>query len=210
MKKFLFQEYQALISFLKEYVKVIVVLCLATFSLVMQWYRPIGPTLAINYIFYYIVVPILVILLVLRDNPLDYGFRIGHYRIWLPYVIITIIIGLPILLVGSSFSSVHQFYASQFNYYEFLTASVPELFAWEYLLRGFLLFGLKKRFGQASIIIQMVPFVLLHLGKPEAETLSCIVTGLWFGWVAYRGKSFWPAFIIHVFINFTVKYFLNL
>ncbi|MBN2395988.1 MAG: CPBP family intramembrane metalloprotease, partial [Candidatus Atribacteria bacterium] len=49
---------------------------------------------------------------------------------------------------------------------------------------------------------------LLHLGKPEIETLSCIVTGLWFGWIAYRGKSFWPAFIIHVFINFTVRYFV--
>ena len=29
------------------------------------------------------------------------------------------------------------------------------------------------------------------------------------GYIAYRGKSFWPAFIIHVFINFTLKYFVN-
>jgi len=207
---FFYLEYKAIKSFLKDNFQVIIILCLATFSLVMQWYRPIGPTLAINYIFYYIVVPIFVILFILRDNPLDYGFRIGHYRIWLYYVIITIAVSFPVLLIGSNFYSVHQFYARQFNYYEFFTASVPELFAWEYLLRGFLLFGLKKRFGEASIIIQMVPFVLLHLGKPELETLSCIVTGLWFGWIAYRGKSFWPAFIIHVFINFTVKYFVNL
>ena len=210
MLKLLYQEYQEILTFLKDNFQIIVVLCLATLSLVMQWYRPIGPTLAINYIFYFIVVPIFVILFVIKDNPLDYGFRIGHYRVWLFYVIITIAVSLPVLLIGSKFSSVHQFYARQFHYYEFFTASVPELFAWEYLLRGFLLFGLKKRFGEASIIIQMVPFVLLHLGKPELEALSCIVTGLWFGWIAYRGKSFWPAFMIHVFINFTVKYFVNL
>ncbi len=210
MQKFLYREYQEILTFLKDNFQVIVVLCLATLSLVMQWYRPVGPTLVTNYLFYYVAIPVLVILFIFRKNPLDYGFRIGCYRIWLWYVIITIIIGLPILVIASRFSSVSQYYISQFDYYEFLTASVPVLFAWEYLLRGFLLFGLKKRFGQMSIVIQMVPFVLLHLGKPEAETLSCILTGLWFGWVAYRGKSFWPAFIIHVFINFTVKYFVNL
>ncbi len=29
------------------------------------------------------------------------------------------------------------------------------------------------------------------------------------GYIVYRGKSFCPAFIIHVFINFTLKYFVN-
>jgi len=207
---FIDKEYQEVKSLFKDNFQVIVVLSLATFSLVMQWYRPIGPTLVTNHLFYYVIIPVFAILFIFRENPLDYGFRIGDYHIWLWYVMITIIIGLPILVIASRFSSVNQYYISQFDYYEFLTISVPTLFAWEYLLRGFLLFGLKKRFGEVSIIIQMVPFVLLHLGKPEAETLSCIVTGLWFGWVAYRGKSFWPAFIIHVFINFAIKYFVNL
>ena len=210
MLKFLYREYLEILPFLKDNFQVLIVLTLATFSLVMQWYRPIGPTLAFSHLIYYVILPVFVILFILRDNPLDYGFRIGNYRIWLPYVFITIVLGVPVLLIGSRFASVHQYYVRQFNYYEFFTSAVVILFAWEYLLRGFLLFGLKKRFGEVSIIIQMVPFVLLHLGKPEAETLSCIVTGLWFGWIAYRGKSFWPAFIIHVFINFTIKYFVNL
>jgi CAAX protease family protein len=47
----------------------------------------------------------------------------------------------------------------------------------------------------------MIPFALLHLGKPELETISTLFTGILFGYVAYRGKSFWPAFIIHLFIN---------
>jgi uncharacterized protein len=210
MIKFVYREYQAVKSFFKANFQVIVVLSLATFSLVMQWYRPIGPNLAFSHLIYYFILPVFVILFILRDNLLDYGFKIGNYRIWLTYVFITIVVSVPVLLISSRFASVQQYYVRQFDYYEFFSSAVVILFAWEYLLRGFLLFGLKKRFGEVSVVIQMVPFVLLHLGKPEAETLSCIVTGLWFGWIAYRGNSFWPAFIIHVFINFAIKYFVNL
>jgi membrane protease YdiL (CAAX protease family) len=69
------------------------------------------------------------------------------------------------------------------------------------MFRGFLLFGLKEKFKEGSILIQMIPFVLLHIGKPELETISCLFTGILFGYMAYRGKSFWPAFTIHLFIN---------
>ena len=96
MKMFFSQEYQAIKSFLKDNFQVLVVLCLVTFSLVMQWYRPVGSTLTINYLFYYVVLPVLVILFVLRDNPLDYGFRIGRFSTWLTYVFMTIMIGFPV------------------------------------------------------------------------------------------------------------------
>jgi membrane protease YdiL (CAAX protease family) len=55
----------------------------------------------------------------------------------------------------------------------------------------------------------MVPFVLLHLGKPEIETLSTIPTGLYLGYVAYRGNSCWPAVIIHIFINILFLILVN-
>jgi membrane protease YdiL (CAAX protease family) len=82
----------------------------------------------------------------------------------------------------------------------FLTSSVS-LAASEFMYRGFLIFGLRDKFKEGSILIQTIPFVLLHLGKPELETISTLFTGVLFGWVVYRGNSFWPAFIIHLFIN---------
>lgn len=207
---FFFIEYQKIKRFLEENYKVILILGVSTLSLTLQWYRPINALLpAFSYIFYYMLLPVFVTYFLLKDNPLQYGFTLGDYNIWLPYVGITIFITIPILLLASRFSQVYRYYGKGFSYYEFFILTLPTLLAWEYLLRGFLLFGLKERFGEASIIIQMVPFVLLHLGKPEIETLSCIITGLWFGWVAYRGRSFWPAFIIHVFINFTVSFLVN-
>ena len=79
------------------------------------------------------------------------------------------------------------------------------LFSMEFLYRGFLMFGLRERYGEGAILIQMLPFVLLHIGKPEVETIGCILSGTWFGYVAYRSKSVWPAFLIHFFANVANK-----
>ena len=97
----------------------------------------------------------------------------------------------------------------QFNAGKYALETIVYLFAWEFIFRGFLLFGLKERFSDGSILIQMIPFVLTHLGKPEIETISTIIMGIYFGYVAYRGNSFWPAFIIHTFINITFVVFVN-
>lgn len=208
--KFFCLEYQEIKKFVEDNYKVILILGVSTLSLSLQWYRPVRSLPAFSYVFYFMVLPVLVILFLLKDNPLHYGFGLGDYMVWLKYVVVTIIVSVPLLLVASRFSQVHKYYGKGLDYYEFITLTVPTLLAWEYLLRGFLLFGLKERFDKASIIIQMVPFVLLHFGKPEIETLSCIITGLWFGWIAYRGKSFWPAFIIHTFINFIISVFTTI
>ena len=203
------QELGEIYSFFKNNYKEAVVLCMSTLFLVLAIYRPIGSSLAVSYAVYYIIFPAFTILIILRKNPLDFGFRLGNYKLWGFYVAITVLIAIPVLYVGSLFSSVGQYYTKPFDYYSFFTQMVPLLFAWEYMLRGFLLFGLKERFKETSILIQMVPFVLLHIGKPEIEILMCIPMGLWFGYITYRGKSFWPAFITHTFINFTLKYFVN-
>ena len=203
------QELGEIHSFFKNNYKEAVVLCMSTLFFVLAIYRPIESSLVVNHLVYYAILPVFTILFILRENPLDFGLRIGDYKLWGFYVIITVIIAIPVLYVGSLFSSVGQYYTKPFDNYSFFTQMVPLLFVWEYILRGFLLFGLKERFKEASIFIQMVPFVLLHIGKPEIEILMCIPMGLWFGYIAYRGKSFWPAFITHTFINFTLKYFVN-
>lgn len=203
------QELQKIYSFFKNNYRETVILCMSTLFLVLAISRPVGASLVVNYTVYYMVLPVFTILFILRKNPLDFGLRIGDYKLWGFYVAITILIAIPVLYIGSLFSSIDQYYAKPFNYYSFFAEMVPLLFVWEFILRGFLLFGLKERFREASILIQMVPFVLLHIGKPEIEILMCIPMGLWFGYIAYRGKSFWPAFITHTFINFTLKYFVN-
>jgi hypothetical protein len=123
-----------------------VILYAATLFLVLVSTQPIRLSLVINYLIYFAILPVLTILIILRKNPLDYGLRIGNYKLWGLYIALTVIVGIPILYVGAHFSSISHYYTRRFDYYSFLTQMVPLLFAWEYLLRGFLLFEIKVDF----------------------------------------------------------------
>jgi len=103
------------------------------------------------------------------------------------------------------------------SYYQMHDIDWPELlrnhslymFAWEFLFRGYMLFGLEKSIGKSAIFVQTIPFVLLHLGKPILETLACIPGGFILGYVAYRTRSFLPCFIIHLGIYVMMVFFTN-
>jgi membrane protease YdiL (CAAX protease family) len=160
---------------------------------------------------YFAFLPILIIILILRRNPLNFGLRWGKVKFWGPQVIVTCLI-LVTILYFSSLLPVFQKYYRQENFHlgTYFLTQCALLMGWEYIFRGFLLFGMKERFKESSIVIQMVPFVLLHVGKPELETISTIFTGLYLGWVCYRGQSYWPALIIHLFINIFFVTLINL
>lgn len=71
--------------------------------------------------------------------------------------------------------------------------------AWEFYFRGFLLFGLEKRFGGFNaILIQTISSCLIHIGKPDGETLGSIVFGVALGILALRTRSIWYGFLIHI------------
>jgi len=195
------EELTGLGQFLKRNGRETVILATATLFIVLDKYQPIGSERVSTFL-YYGVFPLLVILLVLRKNPINFGLGIGSPKTWGFYVVVICVIAAAILYASSYSPSLQSYYLdADFKFFSYLWSQCLILSASEFLYRGFLLFGLKEKFGEGSILIQMVPFVLLHLGKPELETISTILTGILFGWVAYRGRSFWPAFIIHMFIN---------
>jgi len=194
------EELIAIGRFLKQHGSETVVVASAVLFLCLDRYHPIQPEWLSTFI-YCAVCPIIVIV-ILRKNPLDFGLRLGDYRIWGLHVGVICLIA-AVLLYASSFSaSLQSFYKERnFDFLTYFLTSCISLFGWEFIFRGYLLFGLKDKLKEGAILLQMVPFALLHLGKPELETVSTIFTGILFGYVAYRGKSFWPAFIIHLFIN---------
>lgn len=72
------------------------------------------------------------------------------------------------------------------------------MFSWEFLFRGFMLFGVARYTGPAAaIIIQAYPFYLLHDIKPEPELISSWFGGILVGWLCWRAKSMWPSFLLH-------------
>jgi uncharacterized protein len=152
----------------------------------------------------YFIIPMFIILVVFRENPKEYGFALGDWKAGIIITLSAIILMAPILwLVGRGDASMQ-------NYYKPMVTGLPwstllDLFGWEFIFRGWLLFGYARKFGPEALWLQAVPFALAHIGKPELETLSTIFGGFAFGWVAWRTKSFVYPLIIHWFVaSFTI------
>ncbi|HRZ27017.1 MAG TPA: CPBP family intramembrane metalloprotease [Spirochaetota bacterium] len=195
------EELKALARMLEENIVEVLVLSLGTALLIVYRNHPL-PERWMSHVLYFFALPAAMIILVFRRNPLNYGLRPGNWRLWLKFVGLAAVIIVPVLLVASRMPSMRNYYSAPdegLGYYCLKMAAL--LFAWEFFFRGFLLFGLKEKFQEKSIFIQMVPFALMHLAKPEAEALSTVITGTLFGFIAYRSGSFWPAFIIHLMLN---------
>ena len=155
-----------LARFLKRNYSTVVVISLATLFLTLNEYYPIS-YFWLSALIYYALLPILTIIVLLRRSPLDFGFRLGNYRVWLFHVAVALLVWVPILFISSRFSTLEEFYTiPQFDLLRYTLEISVYMFAWEFLFRGFLLFGLKDKLGEASILVQMIPFILLHFGKP--------------------------------------------
>jgi membrane protease YdiL (CAAX protease family) len=150
-----------------------------------------------------LIVPLAIILLVFRENPVNYGFTFGDWKVGLLLTLAGTILISPLLWLTGHGAAMKAYYALQVGGLPWNT--FLDLFGWEFLFRGFILFAYSRRFGPDALWLQAVPFALAHIGKPEVETLSTIFGGFVFGWVAYRTRSFVYPFLIHWFVaSFTI------
>ncbi len=183
--------------------KVVTITIVTTLLLMIDYYHQLTPNKGYDRTILYLLIPLFIILVAFRDNPRDYGFTFGDWKVGLILTALGIILIAPVLwLVGRG--------ASMESYYKPQLVGLPwntfiDLFGWEFMFRGFILFAYARKFGPEALWLQAVPFALAHISKPEVETLSTIFGGFAFGWVAYRTKSFVYPFLIHWFVaSFTI------
>ncbi|MFK7910523.1 MAG: CPBP family intramembrane glutamic endopeptidase [Akkermansiaceae bacterium] len=161
----------------------------------------------------YLMVPWLFIYL--RGEKLrDYGVRLpssyGHLWIYGAMLVIVIIMAY-FASFRPSFLKIYPYYQyfqeEPLFYAMFWAGRCVRFFALEFFFRGYLLFSLKPKFGDASFFISMVPYCMLHFGKPVPETLFAIVGGIIFCWIAARTKSIWGAVVLHVSLALAMDFF---
>jgi len=148
--------------------------------------------------------PCLLVLGALRERPCDYGFQPATKDAW-RLAMLFLAAMLPVLLAASRFPVFYNHYplqsragenAAYFAYFQ-LTYGFYFL-CWEWFYRGFLTFGLARGFGAApAIALQAVGFGIMHIGKPLPEVYGSFVAGAALGWLALRGRSFFPCFVLH-------------
>ena len=151
------------------------------------------------------VIPAAILLLAFRWTPREAGLGLGDWRLalgisalYLPLVAV----GTWVLSDGAGFQAQYPHYLpARDDWGIFLAYEALFLFywiGWEYLWRGFVLFGTAPALGAPlAIVVQTVPFAILHAQKPPAEAYLSVLGGLALGALVWRCRSFWIAVPIH-------------
>ncbi len=185
----------------------VIVIVYTTLILVLDYYRTLLKTEIWDRFVFYLCIPLL-LLWAFRRSPADSGLSLGRWRrgIWMTLGGCALVA--PILGFVAQTEAMRVYYAHIWRVgglSHTLAWAIQDLLGWEFFFRGFLLFSLAEICGKWAILLQAVPFTLGHLGKPEIETLSCILGGSAFGWLAWETESFLYPFLLHVFVAvFTV------
>jgi len=180
------------------------ILISSTLLLVASHYHRILEDDTLSSFVFYFLIPVGIILLVFRENPRRFGLRLGDWRQGALWTVLGVLL-MAVVIVGLVQLDEFRSYYRLGSFQEPLSREVLEfalrqaiyMFSWEFIFRGFLLFGLKDRFGSLAIWIQAIPFAIMHLGKPELETLSTIFGGAAFGYIDLKSKSVLPSVVIH-------------
>ncbi|UCD20004.1 MAG: CPBP family intramembrane metalloprotease [candidate division WOR-3 bacterium] len=151
-----------------------------------------------------------VLFLAFKRAPKDYGIGIGDPRSWLKDVIFLYLLFLVLLVIAFKFIGLKGVYplsrrAGQSIGYFVIYQAVQlwYMVGWEFFFRGFMLFGLERKFGRLSILIQAMAFGLAHFKKPQLEAYGAVIAGLFLGVLALRSRSFVPCIMLHYMVVLT-------
>ena len=153
----------------------------------------------------YFIVPALVVKFAFRRPLSEYGLRGKGFakHLWVYGVFYCIVlVGVVGVSYTRSFSTHYPFYdyASRswgdFLMWEVLYAA--QFFSLEFFFRGFWLRACKTQMGSAAVLAMIVPYCMIHYGKPLPETLGAIFAGMALGTLAMRTRSIWGGILIHV------------
>jgi membrane protease YdiL (CAAX protease family) len=156
-------------------------------------------------------IPMLVLACLPGQRIRDYhvSLRGFFHHLWIYALLFALV--LPAVLVASTTPAFRQTYP----FYRLANRSYLDLVLWELLyaaqflsleffFRGFLLHGLRRALGANAIFVMLVPYCMIHYGKPLPETLGAIGAGLILGTLAIRTRSIWGGVLIHVGVATTM------
>ena len=149
------------------------------------------------------VIPLAIILLVWREDPRRYGLRLGDWRLGLPVVVLGIAAMAVVIWFAGRLPDFRAYYTSTIAgrpLWRLVLDTGVDLFAWEFFFRGWLLWGFGRKYGTDAIWLQIIPFALMHMWKPEIEQLSTLLGGAFFGLLAWRTRSFVWGWLLHWFM----------
>ena len=156
--------------------------------------------------------PVLVAQFGTKERLKAYGFQLGNQKLgwsitgtaWflmIPVVILAVIVYPPFVakyplskVVASSWQAFLPYQLAYGIY----------MFSWEFFFRGFMLFGLERKFGNYTLLIQTIPFAVMHYSKPLPEAVGSVIAGILLGILALETRSFLYGAAIHWLVAMTM------
>lgn len=155
----------------------------------------------------YTVLPVAAIKLVLRERVGGYGLRIRGIGRHAPAYGVLLAVSIP-FVAAASYTSAFQ---AKYPFYDLAPGEGlwPNMTLWwavyglqfvalEFFFRGFMVHGLAGRLGYMAVFVMVVPYNMLHYGKPMAEALAAIVGGVVLGSLSLRSRSIWWGAAVHI------------
>lgn len=152
----------------------------------------------------YFLLPVVVLKLQgqrLVDNGLQTRGWLEHA--WM-YVLAYAVVLVCVIVVSftEEFSTYYPFYKlasrSWFDLIVWELLYAAQFFSLEFFFRGWWLAQCKAAMGSHAIFAMVVPYCMIHYGKPGLEAVAAIVAGVVLGTLAMKTRSIWSGFLIHV------------
>ena len=168
---------------------------------------------AVGCILLYLVVAALVARFAFGMRLADCGVRLKGVLKTLPIFFILYLLMLPLVIFVSgdpSFRNQYPFpkpYGGEWTIGQFAlweTAYGVQFFALEFFMRGFFLFALWDKLGYNAIFVMIVPYTMIHYGKPAPEAFGAIIAGFALGYLALKTRSMIGCFLLHFGVAFTM------
>ncbi len=161
-------------------------------------------------------VPALIVRLVFREPLSAYGLQVGDFRFGVKALLVLAPISVAVTYPnarGAEFLAEYPFDegagASPWTFLSHAATYLLYYAGWEFFFRGFMLFGLRSRCGDANaILIQTLASCLVHIGKPTGEIYGSILAGALWGTIVLRTRSLWAALIIHWLLGVSLDFFI--
>lgn len=162
------------------------------------------------------VVPVLVIRFTPGLSLRDFGLGLGDWRyslrvFWLFMAVMLAAIAVMLVFRVGSFLKYYPMYAKGlaglplggwFVLLEFLY--LLYFIGWEFYFRALLLFPLEKQLGGLTPLVGVLPFAIMHLGKPVPEVFGSVLAAWFLGVLVLRTRSFWICPLLHFLIAFAM------
>ena len=166
------------------------------------------------------VAPILVINLILKEHPRDFGLTLGpdtvSRKIGFWWMLVLCALAVPVTFLASRNPQLRaeyplsDFAKTSLGIFMLYQAFYVLAYAgYEFLFRGFLQCGISVQFGRSAIAVQVLATTIIHYQKPFLETLLAFVVGAFAGMLNYRTRSFLYIFIAHAWMGFWLDFWCS-